>query len=66
MKFPIDVIFLDEYWKVIKIVKGLRPWKSALTVKGAHIVVEFPAGYIEKTDPDIRIGNKLELQISQL
>lgn len=66
MKFPIDVIFLDEDWKIIKIVQYVKPWKPALTVKGANAVIEFPAKYLEKCDPNIEVGNKLKLQDYQL
>jgi hypothetical protein len=43
MRFPIDVVFLDEDNRVVKVSAGLRPWRIGLA-KGARRVLEMPAG----------------------
>lgn len=46
MSFPIDVVFIDQDQKVIKLVPDLQPWKMTLPVKDAHSAIELPAGSI--------------------
>lgn len=41
MRFPIDAVFLDKQWQVVK-VATVKPWRAALS-KG-HSVLELPAG----------------------
>lgn len=48
MRFPIDVLFLDKDYRVIKTVRALPAWR-ACTVKQAVYVLELPAGAIERT-----------------
>lgn len=48
MHFPIDVIFLSSENKIIKLVHQLKPWRFVMPVKGAHSVLELPAGTISK------------------
>ena len=43
MRFPIDVVFLDRDWKVVRIVERLRPWRVASARRGAA-ALELPAG----------------------
>jgi len=40
MKFPIDVLFLAKDGRVIKIVKGLKPWRLSGCLFGCHMVLE--------------------------
>lgn len=40
MRFPIDVLFVDDQWKVIKEIHNLKPGKVVLPVKGATAVIE--------------------------
>ncbi|MFC4321745.1 DUF192 domain-containing protein [Litchfieldia salsa] len=47
MFFPIDVIFLDKEYKVVKLVRGLKPWRIVSPVSGAHSVLELPVGTID-------------------
>lgn len=59
MRFPIDVIFLDKDFVVVKIMDNLRPWRTSPIVRGAIQVVELGAGSAEKKG--INIGDKLSL-----
>ena len=43
MRFPIDAVFCDRELRVLKVVHGLRPWRTASS-RRAKIVVELPAG----------------------
>ena len=43
MRFPIDVVFCDRDMRVLKVVRGLGPWRTAWT-RRAKVVVELPAG----------------------
>jgi uncharacterized membrane protein (UPF0127 family) len=43
MRFNIDVIFINDYMEVVKVVKCVRPWKVIMPVKGATAVIEVPS-----------------------
>jgi uncharacterized membrane protein (UPF0127 family) len=43
MRFPIDVVFVDKTYKIVKIVHSLGPWKTAAARK-AVAALELPAG----------------------
>ena len=43
MRFAIDVVFVDDEQRVVRIAAGLRPWRFA-AAKGAAAVLELPAG----------------------
>src|SRR5918996_2656923 len=47
MRFPIDVVFLDEGLMVIDAIKRLNPWRI-VTRRGAKATVELAAGEIER------------------
>ena len=42
MRFPIDVVFLDESRRVVSVRRELRPWRFA-AAKGAAAVLELAA-----------------------
>jgi uncharacterized membrane protein (UPF0127 family) len=43
MRFPIDAVFLDKSFTVVRIRRGLKPWRIAIQ-RSAHAVIELPAG----------------------
>jgi uncharacterized membrane protein (UPF0127 family) len=43
MRFPIDVVFLDEELRVVAVVENLAPWHSAARRRARH-VLELAAG----------------------
>lgn len=47
MRFPIDVAFLDSEGRAIKLVFGLRPWRTCGPVPGARTVLELPVGVLQ-------------------
>jgi uncharacterized protein len=59
MRFPIDAVFLDRDLRVVGIAESLRPWRVAWH-RGAHIVLELPAGEAERRS--LRAGERLALR----
>ena len=56
MRFPIDVVFLDEDLTILKIAQRLQPWRAAFR-RGAHQALELPAGECERLG--IEVGDRL-------
>lgn len=59
MRFPIDVIFLDEEKKVVALKKAILKNRMTPLYFKAVSVLELPAGTIDATDT--RIGDKIEI-----
>ena len=57
MRFPIDVLYLDRDWHVVKLVHALPPWRFS-AARRAKITVELPAGTLNALD--IRAGDVIE------
>ena len=57
MRAPIDVVFLDAELRVLRVVRGLGPWRVA-AARGARAVLELPAGRAE----GLRVGARLGLR----
>lgn len=47
MKFAIDLVFVDNNNKVLKIVKNMKPWRISPYVFKAKNVIEFNSGFVE-------------------
>ena len=58
MRFPIDVVFTDEKWRVVAVYENLRPWRVTKIVKEAKQVIELPAGTLKGK---LKVGAKLEV-----
>lgn len=56
MRFPIDVLFCDAELRVVKVVRGLKPWRTA-GARGAKVTIELAAGAADGVEP----GDELEL-----
>ncbi len=57
MRLPIDVVFLDEELRVVKVARALEPWRFA-GARGARAVLELPAGGAA----GLRVGARLALR----
>jgi hypothetical protein len=57
MRRPIDVVFLDADLVVVKVVRGLRPWRAA-GARGAVAALELVAGAAA-----CRPGDRFELRL---
>lgn len=51
MKMPIDVLFLDAEHKVLRQIGSMKPWTISPIVRGAHSVIEGPAGSFQGVSP---------------
>lgn len=49
MKFPIDVLFVDNLGSVVKAVSDMKPFRLTPIYFSAKLIVEFPAGVIAAT-----------------
>lgn len=58
MQFPIDVVVLDDDWKVLDIRKRMRPFLVTRIYFRAAAVLELPSGTVE--DSGTRVGDTVE------
>ena len=58
MRFDIDVVFVDEDGRAVKVVRDMTPWRIAVNPT-AHAVVELPAGSLR--DRQVNVGDRLYL-----
>ena len=61
MKFPIDAVFIDKNYKVLKVLRNLVPGKASPVVLGAWGVIEFEVKASHRLDIDE--GDQLTLVI---
>lgn len=47
MRYPIDAVFLDDEYRVLRVVRSLRPHRLGPLVWRARAVLELPAGTAE-------------------
>ncbi len=57
MNYQIDVIFINDYGEIIKIIREMKPWKISSFYLKATQVLELKGGGLDKS---IDIGDKLE------
>jgi uncharacterized membrane protein (UPF0127 family) len=60
MRFPIDVVFLDKDGMVCHVIRSMVPWRTSKIVKQSKMVVELPAGTVEKTGTDL--GDRVTIE----
>jgi uncharacterized membrane protein (UPF0127 family) len=48
MKFDLDLIYLDRKYRVVKIRRGIVPWRLSACLR-AHSIIEFQAGALSDT-----------------
>ena len=53
MRFEFDAIFLNKELKVLHLVERMKPWRVSKLVRGGHVVVELPAGAIQRTQTQL-------------
>ena len=63
MRFPIDVIGLDKDQRVIKLWKGLQPYRMTSVSVALRSVIELPPGRI--TECQIQVGDVLQFKPAQ-
>ena len=60
MRFPIDVVFLDENHRIKKLGKSIKPYRFCSSLKGTKSVLELPVGSI--LSAGLQRGDKLLVQ----
>ena len=58
MRFAIDVVYLDKEYKILKIVKNLKPWIGLSMCSKGWATLEMTAGEAERCG--LEVGKKLE------
>ena len=64
MRFPIDVIFYDEEYNVVKVATNLKPWTGICVAPGAKGAIELPAGTLNRLTPEALTNIKIEPESS--
>ena len=59
VRFPIDLVFLNNDMKIVKLVKCFKPWRMTGIYLKAKKVLELPNGTIID---DMQVGDELEVQ----
>lgn len=58
MRFPIDVLFLDDEGRVLHVIPAMPPWRQSPIVRGARAVLELASGAAGTT----QAGDRLEVE----
>jgi uncharacterized protein len=53
MRFPIDIVFLDRNGRVLRVNRGLKPWRVSSMVFGARCAIELAAGAAASSGTEI-------------
>jgi uncharacterized membrane protein (UPF0127 family) len=59
VRFPIDVVFIDEKGHVIKIIRNFRPWSFSKVYFKAKHTIEFAIGTLP---PAVDVGEQLFIE----
>ncbi|MFH1017565.1 MAG: DUF192 domain-containing protein [Pseudomonadota bacterium] len=62
MRFPIDAVFLGGNHEVLRVYRGLKPFRLTRYVCGARAVLELPAGTL--AEDRVRVGDRLAIEES--
>ena len=60
MRFPIDVLALDQDGFVVDAVSTLKPWRMRLPKRGEHSVLELPAGTL--AGAGTKVGHRIKIE----
>ncbi len=56
MHYPLDVVFMDTEFKIVKIIRNLKPWRMTGIYLKASQVLELSEGTLDKK---ISVGDKI-------
>jgi len=59
MRYPIDVVFLDDDHRILAVAPNLRPWRVSPKIPGATSVIELAAGATDALG--LAPGGRLEI-----
>lgn len=60
MRFDLDLVFLSRELRVVRLVRGVRPFRMVFGGRGARGVVEVAAGWLD--GDALRIGDAVEIR----
>ena len=63
MRFPIDVVYLDEEKTVVHLERDLKPWRVAAVRMQAASVIELPRNILHTTGTSI--GDEIEIVLGR-
>lgn len=58
MRYSLDVVFLNSRNEIIKIIRGMKPWRVTWIYFRASKTLELPAGKLPR---DLSVGDLLEV-----
>jgi uncharacterized membrane protein (UPF0127 family) len=64
MKFPIDVLYLDDRRCVVHIEQNLRPWRMARVSLRTASVLELPGGTLGSSRTEV--GDEIDIAMGQV
>ena len=64
MRFPIDVIFYDEEYNVVKVATNLKPWTGICVAPGDRRSIKLPAGTLDRIPVQKPTNIKIEPESS--
>lgn len=47
MRFPIDVVYISKDWRIVKVVRNMKPWRVDFGHRDAYYTLELPSGSID-------------------
>lgn len=62
MRFPIDVLFLNDEAQVIHMIHALKPLRVSPFIKASAMVLELPAGTLQETGT--QVGDWIEITVA--
>jgi uncharacterized protein len=62
MRFPIDIVALNEDGVVVDAVADMGPWRIRLPRAGAVNVLELPAGSLSRSNT--QVGHQIEMKLA--
>lgn len=62
MAYPIDVLFVDRYSRIVHLCRAMAPYRVSRYVWRAKFVIELPAGTIDRTGT--QVGDLLTIEAS--
>ncbi|MDB5796842.1 MAG: hypothetical protein JWP36_744 [Paucimonas sp.] len=63
MRFALDVVYLDGQFTIVKLVRGLKPWRFSVGGKQAVHVLELKAGAVNRFG--MQVGDRLDQYLVQ-
>lgn len=63
MRFPIDVLWLDEGGQALYSIHALEPFRFSPFIRKAAMVLELPAGVLRETGT--QVGDRIEITVTE-